>query len=261
MTILDKIAERTKERISEKKSKNPKSALLKIAEERAKERKPNCFEEALRREGVSFICEVKKASPSKGIIDKEFNYLEIASSYEKIKADAISCLTEPFFFEGSDRYLEEIAQKVSTPILRKDFTVDEYMVYEASALSASAILLIAAILDEYQLRDYYDIALSLNLSSLFEVHNEKELEKVMKASPRIVGINNRDLHTFEVSLDTTVKLRRYIPSEVVAVSESGISKREDIILLENNNVDACLLGEFLMREKDKEQALNYLRGK
>lgn len=256
--ILDEIAAMTKERIRLERQAVPLEKIRRRAEALPKaENDP--FEAALREEGLSFICEVKKASPSKGVIAEEFPYVEIAASYEAAGASAISVLTEPYYFQGDDRYLEEIVQAVKIPVLRKDFTVDPYMVYQAKALGASAILLICAILDDGELKEYAAIAKELGLSVLTEAHDEAEVERALKAGARIVGVNNRDLKTFEVDVRNSVRLRSLVPSDVVFVSESGIRGPEDTKVLYENGTDAVLIGETLMRSPDKKKMLGRLK--
>ncbi len=218
------------------------------------------FETALRGEGISFICEVKKASPSKGIIAEHFPYLEIAADFEAAGAAAISVLTEPQYFLGSGAYLQEISQSVTIPTLRKDFILDPVQIFEAKLWGAAAVLLIAEILNEAKLKDFIALAESLGLSALVESHSLPELEKSLRAGARIVGVNNRNLDTFAVDLMTSVRLRAYVPRDVVFVAESGISTAEDIALLCENHVDAVLIGETLMRSPDKKAALASLRG-
>ena len=257
--ILDKLAESSRRRVEERKRTRSLEALRREAEARnAQTGFP--FETALGRQGLSFICEVKKASPSKGVIAKEFPYLQIASEYEAAGADAVSCLTEPEYFLGSDRYLEEIAGKSSIPVLRKDFTVDPYMIYEAKILGASAVLLICAILDREEVREGIRIADSLGLSALVEAHDEAEVEKALDAGARIVGVNNRDLRTFQVDLDNSRRLRAMVPPDILFVSESGIRTPEDIRRLRENGTDAVLIGETFMRSPDKKKMICELRG-
>lgn len=219
------------------------------------------FLKALKKEGISYICEVKKASPSKGLIAPDFPYLEIAGEYEAAGASAISCLTEPYYFQGSDRYLEEITSTVKIPVLRKDFTVDEYMIYQARALGAAAVLLICAILDDSQLRGYRQLAESMGMDALVEAHDEKEVERALRCGAKIVGVNNRDLRTFQVDMANSIRLRKLAPRDVVFVSESGIRTSEDIRRLYDNQVDAVLIGETLMRSEDKKAALELLNGR
>lgn len=257
--ILDKLAESSRRRVEERKRTRSLEELRREAEARnAQTGFP--FETALGRQGLSFICEVKKASPSKGVIAEEFPYLQIASEYEAAGADAVSCLTEPEYFLGSDRYLEEIAGKISLPVLRKDFTVDPYMIYEAKILGASAVLLICAILDREEVREGIRIADSLGLSALVEAHDEAEVEKALDAGARIVGVNNRDLRTFQVDLDNSRRLRAMVPPEILFVSESGIRTPEDIRRLRENGTDAVLIGETFMRSPDKKKMICELRG-
>lgn len=218
------------------------------------------FEKALQKPGVSFICECKKASPSKGLIAPEFPYLEIARGYEDAGADAVSVLTEPKWFLGSDTYLREIAAAVSIPCLRKDFTVDEYMIYEAKLLGASAVLLICSILSEAQIREYLAVCDTLGLSALVETHDEAEVDIALAAGARIVGVNNRNLKDFTVDTENSRRLRERIPRKVLFVSESGVSGPEDVKKLGQIGADAVLVGEALMRAPDKKRMLLKLRG-
>lgn len=257
--ILDEIAEKTRARVQEEKKKVSAQTMRELAEShRCPENKKFLFEQALRAPGLSFICEVKKASPSKGVIAEHFPYLEIAREYEKAGASALSVLTEPFYFQGSDAYLKEIVETVSIPILRKDFTVDSYMIDQASVLSASAVLLICAILGDGQLKEYLAQAQELGLSALVEAHDEREVERALRAGARIVGVNNRDLRTFEVDVNNSVRLRSLVPREIVFVSESGIRGAEDTNKLYENGTDAVLIGETLMRSADKAVTLREL---
>ena len=218
------------------------------------------FEKALRKPGISFICECKKASPSKGLIAPDFPYLQIAREYEDAGADAISVLTEPKWFPGSDAYLKEIAAAVSVPCLRKDFTVDEYMIYEAKVLGASAVLLICSILSEAQVREYLTVCDELGLSALVETHDEAEVEQALSAGARVIGVNNRNLKDFTVDTENSRRLRERIPEQVLFVSESGVSRPEDVKRLAEVGADAVLVGEALMRAADKKQMLSNLRG-
>ncbi len=257
--ILDEIAEKTRERIA-------KAKLVKSLEDIKKEalameiNNDFPFEKALRETGLSFICEVKKASPSKGIIAEEFPYVDIALEYEKAGACAISCLTEPYYFKGSDNYLKEITASVSIPVLRKDFTVDEYMIYEAKILGAHAVLLICAILSDEELKSYIKIAHSLGLSALVEAHTEDEVKRALASGGKIIGVNNRDLKTFNVDITTSVRLRKLVPAEYVYVSESGIKSRNETKVLYENGTNAVLIGETFMVSKDKKAMLDELRG-
>ena len=259
--ILEEIAARTRERIAKEKTCISVSEL----ENRIQEVNKNAgqkitFLQALQKDGMSYICEVKKASPSKGLIALDFPYLAIAKEYEQAGASAISCLTESFYFQGADQYLREIAAAVKIPVLRKDFTVDEYMIYQAKSLGASAVLLICAILDDGELRAYRQLAKELGLDALVEAHDEYEVDRALNLGAEIVGVNNRDLRTFQVDMNNSIRLRKMAPDNVVFVSESGIRTPEDIRLLYENKVDAVLIGETLMRSPDKKAALESLNG-
>ena len=258
MTILDQLAEHARERVAEAKKKIP---LGEIRQQALSLPKGNfAFENALRKPGISFICECKKASPSKGLIAPEFPYLQIAKEYEAAGADGISVLTEPKWFLGSNEFLKEIAATVSIPCLRKDFTVDEYMVYEARGLGASAVLLICSILSEEQIKSYISICDELGLSALVEAHDENEVKTALHAGARIIGVNNRNLKDFSVDTDNSRRLRELIPCDVLFVSESGVSTAEDVAKLREIGADAVLIGETLMRAPDKKIKLDELRG-
>ena len=257
--ILQTIATKTKERIEKQKILYPLEEL-KQACAQLPINQDFPFEQALRKEGLSYICECKKASPSKGLIDEDFNYLQIAKEYEKVGARAISVLTEPEFFLGSDQYLQEIAQEVKIPCLRKDFVVDEYMIYQAKRLGAQAILLIVSLLDTQILKQYLDIANSLGLSCLFEAHDEAEIKQAIDAGAKMIGVNNRNLRNFQVNVENTLNLRRDIPKEILMVAESGIQSRSDIALLEKSQIDAVLIGETLMKASDRQAKMAELRG-
>lgn len=258
--ILDEIAARTRERVAETKNDVPLEELRAKAEILNKNT-GFPFTKALEGEEVSFICEVKKASPSKGVIAEDFPYLQIARDYEKAGAAAISCLTEPYWFLGSNRYLRQITAKVKIPVLRKDFTVDEYMIYEAKILGASAVLLICSVLSEQQLSEYLEIAHSLGLSALVEAHNEDEIETAVRIGAGIIGVNNRDLKTFNVDMNNAAHLRDLVPRDRIFVSESGIKTAEDVKALRKIGANAALIGETLMRAADKKAKLDELRGK
>ncbi|MCM1115386.1 MAG: indole-3-glycerol phosphate synthase TrpC [Clostridium sp.] len=216
------------------------------------------FEKALKGNTISFICEVKKASPSKGVIAEEFPYLEIAEEYEKAGAACISCLTEPKWFMGSDKYLEEIAHKVSIPVLRKDFTVCDYQIYEAKLLGAKAVLLICALLDTETIRRYISVCDALGMSALVEAHDEDEIQSAIEAGARLIGVNNRNLKDFSVDVNNSTRYRRMIPKDIIFVSESGITSHEDIKVLLDNKTDAVLIGETLMRAENKKAVLEEL---
>ena len=253
--ILDKIAASTKERVIRQKKAISLEALRRQAEALPL---PTPF--LLPQKEMSFICEVKKASPSKGVIAVDFPYLQIAEEYAQAGAAAISVLTEPEYFQGSDAYLREIAQAVRIPILRKDFTIDPYQIYEAKLLGASAVLLICALLEKSVLEEYLAIAQSLGLSALVETHDEAEAVMAVEAGASIIGVNNRDLRTFEVDLHTCERLRPLIPDDKTFVAESGIRTNEDIAYLRGLGVNAVLVGETLMRSPDKAETLKELRG-
>jgi indole-3-glycerol phosphate synthase len=258
MTILDELAAHARERVAAAKREKPLELIRRQA--LALPKGDFAFENALKKPGVSFICECKKASPSKGIIAPDFPYLEIAKEYEAAGADCLSVLTEPKWFLGSDRYLQEIAQSVSLPCLRKDFTVDAYMIYEAKLLGASAVLLICSILGEDVLREYIGLCDELGLSALVEAHDGEEVGMALRAGARMIGVNNRNLRDFSVDTDLSRRLRALIPSDVVFVSESGVRTAEDIRKLRETGADAVLVGETLMRAPDKAAKLAQLRG-
>ena len=258
MSILDELADYARVRTEEAKKRISAEEIRRKAESLPKGDFP--FEQALKKEGISFICECKKASPSKGLIAPDFPYLEIAKAYETAGADAISVLTEPKWFLGSDQYLREIAAEVSIPCLRKDFTVDPYMIYEAKVLGASAVLLICSILSEEQLKEYREIADTLGLSALVEAHDEEEIRMALRSGARIIGVNNRNLKDFSVDTENSRRLREMVPSDVLFVSESGVRTPEDVAKLREIGVDAVLIGETLMRADDKKAKLAELRG-
>lgn len=259
-TILETIAEHTKERVAKAKKE------LSLEKIKAAAQELDCntgfpFEKALAGKEISFICECKKASPSKGVIAKDFPYLQIAKEYEAAGAACISVLTEPEWFLGNDRYLKEISDYVSIPCLRKDFTVDEYMIYEAKLLGASAVLLICGLLDTETLKRYIEISDSLGLSALVESHDEEEISAALQAGARIIGVNNRNLKDFTVDIHNSESLRRLVPEHVLFVAESGIRTRSDIEVLEKAHVNGVLIGETLMSAVDKGLVLDTLRGK
>lgn len=255
--ILDEIVSATKTRVENEKTQIPLEEMKALAK---KPCNPFAFEMALLKNEIAFICEVKKASPSKGIIAENFPYIDIAKDYEKAGASAISVLTEPDFFMGSTKYLTQIKQNVSIPVLRKDFIIDEYQIYQASAIGADAILLICAILEQAELESYMSLAESLGLSCLVEAHDEQEVNMAIKAGARVIGVNNRNLKTFEVDINNSVNLRRLIPEDIIFVSESGISNSADIKRLRQAKVNAVLIGEQLMKSEDKKSAFESLRG-
>lgn len=257
-TILDRLAGHARERVEDAKRRQP---LAEIRQRALDMPKGNfVFENALKKPDIAFICECKKASPSKGLIAPEFPYLSIAREYEAAGADAVSVLTEPKWFLGSDAYLKEIAEAVSIPCLRKDFTVDEYMIYEAKLLGASAVLLICSILSEEQIKEYIGICDGLGLSALVEAHDGEEVEIALRAGARMIGVNNRNLKDFSVDTENSRRLRQMIPPEVLFVSESGVGCAEDVSSLRGIGADAVLIGETLMRAADKKAKLRELKG-
>lgn len=213
------------------------------------------FEKALEKNGISYICEVKKASPSKGIIAEDFPYVQIAKEYENAGASAISVLTEPQWFKGDNRFLQEISRNVKIPILRKDFTVCEYQIYEAKVIGASAVLLICALLDTDTIKEWIKLCDTLGLSALVEAHTEEEVQSALDAGARIIGVNNRNLKDFTVDITTCTRLRSLVPKDILFVGESGIKTSEDIQNLRKAGVDGVLIGETLMRSDNKKQAL------
>ncbi|WP_100065270.1 indole-3-glycerol phosphate synthase TrpC [Miniphocaeibacter massiliensis] len=257
--ILDEIVVKTKRRVAELKKIETLDTLKEKRENFLKIRKS--FFKSLSGSDISFICEVKKASPSKGIIAKDFEYLEIAKEYESIGASAISVLTEPYFFKGNNKYLEEISKNVNIPVLRKDFIVDEYQIYEAKLIGADAILLICSILSKKQLVEYLKIAENLQLDVLVEAHDEIEVRMAVESGAKIIGVNNRNLKDFTVNIQNSINLRKLVPKDILYVSESGISTREDIRELEKHNINAVLIGETLMKSSNKKLILDTLKGK
>lgn len=256
--ILEEIAEKTRQRMAEQKQK------ISLAEikEKALSMEINQdfpFLSVLKQEDIAFICEVKKASPSKGVIAPDFPYVQIAKEYEDAGAAAISVLTEPYYFQGDNAYLREIADNVHIPILRKDFTIDEYMIYEAKVIGASAILLICAILSQEELNYYLSLAHSLGLSVIVEAHDASEVQMALDSGAEIIGVNNRDLKTFKVDINNSARYRSMVPEHIIFVSESGIKTPEDIQKLQKNGTNAVLIGETFMRSQNKKAELAKLR--
>ena len=258
MTILEQLAEHARERVVEAKKIQSFEEIKSLA--LAMPKGDFSFEKALKKPGLSFICECKKASPSKGLIAETFPYVEIAKEYERAGADCISVLTEPKWFLGKDEYLKKITTNVSIPCLRKDFTVDEYMIYEAKLLGASAVLLICSILSMEEVRTYIKVCDSLGISALVEVHNEEEINMAINAGARIIGVNNRNLKDFTVDTENSRKLRSLVPEGILFVAESGVKTARDIQALKQIEVDAVLIGETLMKASDKKAKLQELRG-
>jgi indole-3-glycerol phosphate synthase len=255
--ILDKIIAATKIRVEKAKKNISLNEMIMLSK---KSETPFAFENALKQEDISFICEVKKASPSKGILSNDFPYIEIAKEYEKAGAIALSVLTEPDFFMGNVDYLKAIKQNVSIPILQKDFIIDEYQIYEANTIGADAILLICVLLSKDKLIKFIEIADSLGLSCLIEAHDEQEVKTAIEAGARIIGINNRNLKTFEVNINTSINLRGLVPKTIIFVSESGIKTVNDINSLREIGTDAVLVGETLIKSSNIKKTLDILRG-
>lgn len=258
MSILDTIAAHAFERVAAAKEK---ASLDEVMSEALSMPVGSFeFEKALKNDDISFICECKKASPSKGVISSDFPYLDIAKDYERAKADCISVLTEPKWFLGKDEYLREIAGSVSIPCLRKDFTVDEYMIYEAKLLGAKAVLLICSILSQEQIMKYISICDKLGISALVEAHDEREIRTAVDSGARIIGVNNRNLADFSVDTGNSRRMRELVPENIIFVSESGVRDANDIGLLRQAGVNAVLIGEALMRAGNRQAKLAELRG-
>lgn len=258
MTILEEIAAYARERTAAAERKMPLAEIRRRAE--GMPRGDFSFEKALRKPGLSLICECKKASPSRGLIAPDFPYMQIAREYEAAGADCISVLTEPKWFLGRDEYLEEIASAVSVPCLRKDFTVSEYMIYEARLLGASAVLLIVSLLSEAQLQEYLGLCRELGLSALTEAHSAEEIGTAVRAGASVIGVNNRNLRDFSVDTGNSAALRELVPPGVLFVSESGVTGAADTEKLREIGADAVLVGEALMRASDKKAKIRELRG-
>lgn len=257
MNILDKLASYARERVEESKKKIPLFDMRALAEQ--SERGNFEFENALKRPGMSFICECKKASPSKGIISPDFPYMKIAIEYDKAGADCISVLTEPKWFLGSNSYLKEISAAVSAPCIRKDFLVDEYMIYEAKTLGAKAVLLICSILDGARIREYIKICDSLGISALVEAHDAAEIQTAIESGAKMIGVNNRNLKDFSVDTSNSGRLRALVPKDIIFVAESGVKTAEDVRSLSAAGADAVLIGETLMRAESISDKLGELR--
>lgn len=258
MTILDQLAAHARQRVAADREALPLEALKELALQGGPA-KGDDFLAALKRPGMRFICEVKKASPSKGIIAQDFPYLDIARDYERAGADCISCLTEPKWFLGSDAIFQEIRQAVSTPMIRKDFTVDEYQIYQAKVMGANAVLLICTLLDTPTIARYLALCDQLGLAALVETHDEGEIASAISAGAKLIGVNNRNLKDFSVDFSNAARLRDQIPPEAVYVAESGVKGPEDAAVLKAIGADAALVGEALMRAADKGAMLAALR--
>lgn len=256
--ILQEIAEATKKRVENEKKQIPLEEMKKQA--LAMPKGNFAFEKIIGSGGLRFICEVKKASPSKGMIAEHFPYVDIAKEYEAAGADCISVLTEPDYFKGSIQYLKEIKEAVQIPVIRKDFIMDEYMIYQAKVIHADCVLLICSLLDTNTLKHYIDICDKLGLSALVEAHDEAEIQSAVAAGARMIGVNNRDLKTFTVDIGNSKRLRRLVPSDISFVAESGIRTNADIQVLRKAGVNGVLIGETLMKSKDKTKMLTELKG-
>lgn len=254
MNILDKITEKTKTRTEKLNINDLKEKVQNLP------RKDFIFKNALSGDKIKIISEIKKASPSKGLICQDFDPIKIAKEYNEAKTDCISILTEPYFFLGNNAYIKDVKKVTDIPILRKDFIIDEKQIYESKIIGADCILLICAILDEKKLKEFLNLAHKLCLSALVEAHNEDEIKTALNCNAEIIGVNNRNLKTFEVDFNNTFKLRKLVPDDIIFVSESGIKTREDIIKLEENNVNAVLIGEIFMKSKNKIEEIKKLRG-
>lgn len=259
MTIIDSIAARRRETLTRRLQETPREQMEALAWELQRPLPPS-FEQTLRRPNLAFICEIKKASPSKGLIAADFPYLDIARDYCEGGAAAISVLTEPHYFLGSDQYLRDVAQSVPLPVLRKDFIIDSYQIYEARVLGAAAVLLISSLLGDKQLARYIQLTQTLGMEALVEAHTAADVQRSLDAGARIVGVNNRDLRTFAVDFSTTARLRECVPPQVAFVAESGVHTRADVEQLEALGVDGVLIGETLMRAPHRVTALRELRG-
>ena len=265
MTILDQLAQHARERVARDKEKISLDEMKTLAVNLAAADRAEVtagdlsFYSAVGKPGLSFICEVKKASPSKGIIDPEFHYLQIAEEYERAGADAISCLTEPKWFMGSDEIFSKIRAAVRMPMLRKDFVVDEYQIYQAKVMGADCILLICALMDTETIRRYLDICGSLGLAALVETHDEAEIRSAVSAGARMIGVNNRNLKDFSVDLGNAARLRELIPADRLYVAESGVKTAADAAALRRAGADAVLIGEAFMRAADKGAFLKKMR--
>lgn len=257
MTILNQLADHARIRVAEAKARHPLAEVK--AQAQALPKGDFAFEKALRTPDIAFICECKKASPSKGLIAPDFPYLTIAKAYEEAGANCISVLTEPKWFLGQDEYLKEITDTVKIPCIRKDFTIDEYMIYEAKLLGASAVLLICSILTEDEIKNYISICDNLGLSALVEAHDADEIRMALRCGARIIGVNNRNLKDFTVDTGNSGRLRQMVPEDVIFVSESGVKDAADIAKLREIGVNAVLIGETLMRAEDKKAKLNELK--
>ena len=258
--ILQQLADYARQRVQADAAENSLDVLQQLCVGGgAPTREAFCFEKALKKQELSFICEVKKASPSKGIISQDFPYLDIARDYEAAGADCISCLTEPKWFLGSDEIFKEIRSQVKTPMIRKDFTVDAYQIYQAKLMGADAVLLIVALLDAKTIAEWIALCDKLGMTALVETHDEREIEIAVQAGARVIGVNNRNLKDFTVDFENSARLREKIPAEAIFVAESGVQKPEDLHRIHQIGADAVLIGEALMRSPDKAKMLERMR--
>lgn len=255
--ILDKLAEATRIRVEKEKKKIPLETVKQKALDMPKG--DFSFEKAISEGDISFICEVKKASPSKGIIAEDFSYVQIAKDYEEAGASCISVLTEPDYFKGDKSYLKEISENVSLPLIRKDFVIDEYMIYDAKIHGASCVLLICSLLDKETIEKYIEICDNLGMSALVEAHDETEIKMAIAAGARMIGVNNRDLKTFTVDIGNSERLRKLVPDNILFIAESGIRTNADIRRLREAKVNGVLIGETFMRAENKKEMLQELR--
>lgn len=258
-TILDTISDYAKQRVIKDKEKVSEQKLISMCDSLDCTAE-NIFKMSLMKKDISFICEVKKASPSKGIIAENFDYIKIAQDYEKAGADCISCLTEPKWFMGSDKIFTDIRKSVSLPMLRKDFVVDKYQIYQAKTMGADAVLLICSVLGREKIEEYLSVCKSLGLVAVVEAHDETEISDAVLAGAEIIGVNNRNLKNFTVDISNSQKLRSLVPEDIIFIAESGIKTADDIKRLKENRVDAVLIGETLMRAENKKSMLDTLKG-
>lgn len=256
--ILTKLADSTRDRVEREKKQIP----LEMVKEQALAMKKGdfSFEKVIAEGDISFICEVKRASPSKGMIVEHFPYVQIAKDYEEAGASCISVLTEPDYFKGDKKYLKEISENVSVPLIRKDFVIDEYMIYDAKIHGASCVLLICSLLDKETMEKYIEICDNLGMSALVEAHDEEEIQKAIEAGARMIGVNNRDLKTFTVDIRNSERLRKLVPDNILFIAESGIKTNADINRLRKANVNGVLIGETFMKAENKKEMLQKLRG-
>lgn len=257
--IIDDIIENTRERVAENKRRNSIEKLAKLAFERPV-KKDYPFEKALRKSKFAYIMEIKKAVPKRGLIAKNFDYKAIAKEYEEIGATAVAVVTEPDFFQGDDDFLAEISKTVKIPVLRKDFIIDEYMIYESKLLGADAVILICSVLDEITMMRCLNLAENLGMSVVVEAHSSMQVKKALRVGAKIIAVNNLDLRTFEVDLQNSLELRVMVPDDIIFIAESGIKTYDDIKALQENNVNAVMIGEVMMKSHNKRKTFELLQG-